>query len=122
VDGLKNAVNFAELLRRPELTLDDLARHDEGLQGLDIAVREQLEVEIKYAGYIERQLEQVGRFRRIEEMRIPTGFDFAGIAALSTEVREKLVRVQPESLGQAARIPGVTPAAIGILSVLLKRG
>lgn len=122
LSGLKNGASLEELLRRPELTIAALALIDAELAGLDEAVREQLEVDVKYAGYVDRQLDQVERFRRTEDLRIPAGFDYAALAALSTEVREKLGRVQPESLGQAARIPGVTPAAIAILSIVLKRG
>jgi tRNA uridine 5-carboxymethylaminomethyl modification enzyme len=119
--GLKNAASLEELLRRPEVTIATLGLVDEELAGLGEAVQEQLEVDVKYAGYVDRQLDQVERFRRIEDMRIPVDFDYAALAALSTEVREKLSRVQPESLGQAARIPGVTPAAIAILSIVLKK-
>jgi len=120
IPELKNGQSYAALLRRPEVTIDLLAELSEPLMQLDSVVREQLEIEIKYAGYIERQLEQVERFRNLEEVRIPEAFDYAGLASLSREVVEKLERVRPQTLGQASRISGVTPAAIAILAVLLR--
>ncbi|MEZ4485916.1 MAG: tRNA uridine-5-carboxymethylaminomethyl(34) synthesis enzyme MnmG, partial [Syntrophotaleaceae bacterium] len=91
------------------------------LAGLPIEVQEQLEIAIKYEGYIQRQVEQVERFKKAESMLIPDGFDYLALTALSAEVREKLERIRPQSLGQAARIPGVTPAAVSILAVMLRR-
>jgi len=119
--GLKNGAALEELLRRPELAIGDLLFLDEVLAGLPPEVLAELETTVKYAGYIERQLEQVERFRRMEDQRLPVGFDYDGINGLSSEVREKLKRVQPLTLGQAARIPGVTPAAIAILAVVLRK-
>jgi tRNA uridine 5-carboxymethylaminomethyl modification enzyme len=81
----------------------------------------QVEVEIKYSGYVERQLEAVERFKKMEEARLPEGLDYSSVKGLSREVREKLERVRPRSLGQASRIVGVTPAAISILSVHIKK-
>jgi tRNA uridine 5-carboxymethylaminomethyl modification enzyme len=80
-----------------------------------------LEVEVKYAGYLNRQSEMVNRSKQMEATRVPHDIDYAAIGGLSLEVREKLTRVRPRSLGQAARIPGITPAAISLLSVYLKR-
>ncbi len=118
---LKNGASLEELLRRPEITLDDLVFLDPHLAGLSAEVRSELETEVKYAGYIARQYEQVERFRRLEGLLIPSGFDYDAVGGLSAEVREKLKKVLPSTLGQAGRIPGVTPAAIAILSVILKR-
>jgi len=118
---LKNGATLEELLRRPEITIDDLLFLSEELASLLPAVHEQLEISVKYEGYIQRQLEQVERFRKLEQVKIPAGFDYATISGLSSEVREKLLAAQPQTLGQASRIPGVTPAAISILSVLLRR-
>lgn len=118
---LKNGASLEELLRRPEITIADLLFLDDELASLPAGVHEQLEIAVKYAGYIERQKEQVGRFRKTEQIKIPDGFDYTGVASLSSEVREKLVAAQPQTLGQASRIPGVTPAAIAVLSVLLRR-
>jgi tRNA uridine 5-carboxymethylaminomethyl modification enzyme len=118
---LKNGASLEELLRRPEITIDALLFLDPELAGLPVEVLDQLEISAKYAGYIERQLEQVERFRRTEEVAIPAAFDYDAVSGFSIEVRDKLKRVRPLTLGQAARIPGVTPAAIGILAVHLRR-
>lgn len=85
-------------------------------------MKEQVEIQIKYQGYIERQLDQVERARKLEGTRIPAGLDYAVIPGLSAEVREKLLRFRPDTLGQASRIQGVTPAAVAILSVAIKSG
>ncbi len=84
-------------------------------------VAEQLEVQARYAGYIDRQIGEIERQRQQESVQLPLDFDYAGVYGLSTEVREKFLRVRPSSLGQAARIPGVTPAAISLLMIHLKR-
>lgn len=118
---LKQPASLADLLRRPEMRFADLA----GVAGKEIeveeAVREAVQLEVKYQGYIRRQEEQVERFRRLEEVRLPEDMEFAGLAGLSNEVVEKLSRVRPRSLGQASRISGVTPAAISVLQVHLKK-
>ena len=119
--GLNNGASLAELLRRPEISLDLLCPLDEQLAALSAEVRDELETAVKYEGYLRRQQEQVERARRMEEQEIPAGFDYAAVAGLSAEVREKLARVRPRTLGQAGRIPGVTPAAIAVLGVLLRR-
>ncbi len=119
--GLKNGASLEELLRRPEIQIEDLLFLDPELAEFSLEVRTELETEIKYEGYIRRQREQVENFRRLESLAIPTAFDYDAIGGLSTEVREKLKRVGPRTLGQAGRIPGVTPAAIAILAILLKR-
>ena len=121
LEELRNGASLEELLRRPDVGIEDLLFLDENLGTLPLAVREQLEVETKYEGYIRRQLEQVERFRKTENVAIPPDFDYREVGSLSMEVREKLEKVQPRTLGQASRIPGVTPAAIAVLSVLLRR-
>jgi len=118
---LKTPVSLKELLRRPEVKLQDLATFDPELEGLPPEVVEEVTFQVKYEGYIQRQQEQVEKFRRLEEVRIPEDFDYQGIPGLSNEVREKLSRIRPRTLGQASRIPGVTPAAIMILQVYLKK-
>jgi len=118
---LKNGASLEELLRRPELGLQALLFLDEELAKLSVDVLSELETEIKYAGYIKRQKEQVERFRRLEGLVIPHGFDYDAVNGLSAEVREKLQAVAPRTIGQAGRIPGVTPAAVAILTVILKR-
>jgi len=118
---LKNGASLEELLRRPEIGIDSLDFLDEELAGLSLEVRTELETEVKYAGYICRQKEQVERFLRLEGLVIPDGFDYDAVNGLSAEVHEKLKLVLPRTLGQAGRIPGVTPAAIAILAILLRR-
>jgi tRNA uridine 5-carboxymethylaminomethyl modification enzyme len=122
LEELKNGVSLIELLRRPDISVRDLLFLDEALAGFEDVVLDQLEIETKYEGYIDRQLEQVERFRKTENVVIPENFDYLKARGLSTEVREKLNKVKPRTLGQAIRIPGVTPAAISILSVFLRRG
>jgi len=119
--GLQNGVSLQELLRRPEVSIDGFYGVDPGLDGLEPQVLEQIEVEVKYEGYIKRQEDQVERFRRTEDVAIPPAFDYLAISGLTAEVREKLIRVKPQNLGQASRIPGITPAAIAILAIHLKR-
>ncbi|GFO62239.1 tRNA uridine-5-carboxymethylaminomethyl(34) synthesis enzyme MnmG [Geomonas paludis] len=118
--GMQNAISYEQLLRRPEFTCQDLSRVYPAIMDLPEQVREQLEIQIKYQGYIQRQLEQVDRSARLESTRIPDDMDYATISGLSAEVREKLARFRPDTLGQASRIPGVTPAGITILSIALK--
>ena len=81
-----------------------------------------LETEVKYAGYIAQQQRQIERLRESDLRRIPVGFRFEGIAGLSTEAKQKLERVRPQTLGQAGRIPGITPAAVAVLDVYLSLG
>lgn len=119
---LKTAVSAADLLRRPEMDLDTVAQ----LTGLTLPrpgeeVTREVELAIKYHGYIERQSEQVDRFRRMESVLLPDDLPYRTMAGLSREVVEKLSKIQPRTLGQAARISGITPAAISILQVHLKK-
>ncbi len=113
-------LTLAAALRRPEITWEQIARFD-GLSGVWPDVARQLEIEIKYEGYIRMQQEEVGRRRGLEDWRIPEDFDYQSCQALSREGRDKLSRVRPATVGQAGRIPGITPADIGILMVLLRR-
>jgi tRNA uridine 5-carboxymethylaminomethyl modification enzyme len=119
---LKLATSLAQILRRPEM---DFARVW-SLGGFDSEplasdVTAQIEISLKYEGYLKRQEDGVRRFARMEQATIPADFDYGTLAGLSREVREKLASVKPQSLGQASRIPGVTPAALSLLSVHLKR-
>jgi tRNA uridine 5-carboxymethylaminomethyl modification enzyme len=84
-------------------------------------VEAQAEIQIKYQGYVNRQTEMVERFQKIENIRLPDDMDYLQISGLSNEVREKLTRIRPRSLGQASRISGITPAAISLLSIYLKK-
>jgi len=119
---LQNAITFEQLLRRPEFGYRQLEGIDPSCSALPETVREQVEIQIKYQGYIDRQLQQVERSSRLESSRIPESFDYSSLSGLSTEVREKLIRFRPDTLGQASRIQGVTPAAISILAVAIKAG
>lgn len=121
MDGLNPDTTLAGLLRRPELDYDGVM----GLAGLDghpvPAVREQVEIQIKYEGYIHRQSHDVDNFKRLESRRIPGDFDYTCVKGFSREALEKLQKVRPHSLGQASRIEGVTPAAVSLLQVALER-
>jgi len=111
-----------DLIRRPELGYAALMRVPALGPGTDDAqVAEQVEIGVKYAGYVERQREEIERQRRHEDAAIPVGFDYAGVRGLSAEVQQKLERVHPQTIGQAQRIPGMTPAAISLLLVHLER-
>ncbi|HLW69478.1 MAG TPA: tRNA uridine-5-carboxymethylaminomethyl(34) synthesis enzyme MnmG [Candidatus Binataceae bacterium] len=116
---LSEPVRAFELLRRPELSYATLLKLIGRASTLRLDAAAELETEIKYAGYVRRQSEAIARFKRLEESLIPDAIDFAAVPGLSTEVRERLTRVRPRSLGQAARMPGVTPAAVSILAVHL---
>jgi tRNA uridine 5-carboxymethylaminomethyl modification enzyme len=126
--GLEREYALADLLRRPNVTYDALMSL-RGLEGEDLAgpgvaddvVKEQIEIQLKYAGYIERQAKEVERHEHYEHLTLPADFDYMSVAALSMEVRQKLNRQRPETLGQASRISGVTPAAISLLLVHLKK-
>lgn len=118
--GIQNAVTIEQLLKRPGITYEELSCIDPEAADVSRVVREQVEIQIKYKGYIDRQMEEVERSRRLEGTRLPADFDYSGVAGLSTEVREKLVKFRPDTLGQASRIPGVTPAAVTALSIALK--
>ena len=115
----RDGASLALALRRPEVTLDALAAADPKLAALvpDAAVREQVEIEVKYEGYLKRQTAQIDRFRRIEDKRIPDWLDYRAIPELREEAREKLREVRPISLGQASRISGISPADVAIVMV-----
>jgi tRNA uridine 5-carboxymethylaminomethyl modification enzyme len=130
--------SLADLLRRPGVGYQDLMGLDGGRYqnpqlsadlasgGVShetaLAVVEQVEIAAKYAGYIDRQRDEVGRAAHFENMPLPADLDYAQVSALSMEVRQKLNRHKPETLGQASRISGVTPAAISLLLIHLRRG
>ena len=115
-------IRALDLLARPQVTYRQLMRVPGLGPGVsELAVAEQLEVQARYSGYIARQEEEIERQRRNEEVRLPEDFDYANVRGLSAEVREKFLRHRPATLGQAARIPGVTPAAVSLLLIHLKR-
>jgi len=123
---MRDVVSAFDLLRRPEVEYQHVieligAPPEAADDRLAAQIRVQLEVAAKYAGYIERQEEEIARHRRNEETRLPADLDYARVTGLSSEVRQKLAQARPATVGQAARIPGVTPAAVSILLVHLKK-
>jgi tRNA uridine 5-carboxymethylaminomethyl modification enzyme len=118
---LKKDASLQEILKRPEVHFKHLFAFDQRLESLPKLVQDQVEIQVKYDGYIKRQLEQIERFKRLEEVSFPEEFDFSSVIGLSAEVMEKLKKINPTSLGQASRISGVTPAALSILMVNLKK-
>jgi len=118
---LRGQTSLAQLLRRPEISFAHLAELSFDLGDVPCSVASQAEVEIKYAGYIKRQLEAVSRFKNLETVRLPGDIDYSVVTGLSNEAREKLARIRPRSLGQAFRIAGMTPSAISLLSIHLKK-
>jgi tRNA uridine 5-carboxymethylaminomethyl modification enzyme len=118
---LRSQCSLAQLLRRPEISFADLPLLLSDLADVPSPMGLQAEVEIKYSGYVERQMEGVKRFRKMEALRLPEDLDYSAMHGLSREVREKLTSVRPRTLGQASRISGITPAAISLLSVYLKK-
>lgn len=118
---VKNPVSLAQLLRRPEVTFEMIQTICPPPQPLSREEAAEVEITIKYAGYIQRQEDGVARLRHLEKARIPQNLDYGLVTGLSREVREKLAMIKPLSLGQAARIPGITPAALSLLAIHLKR-
>jgi tRNA uridine 5-carboxymethylaminomethyl modification enzyme len=120
---IEREYSLFDLLRRPEVdyaTLLSLPGAGAGVA--DAAVREQVEIQAKYSGYVDRQREEIERQRLYEDQPLPADLDYMGIASLSMEARQKLSQARPTTLGQAARLSGITPAAISVLLVHLKRG
>ena len=118
---IERAMSLEELLKRPEISyykLMDLTKDFDNKIPSEVAF--QVEVETKYQGYIKRQLKEIEKFRKTEEIKIPSNLEFSSVPGLSREVKEKLSAFTPASLGQASRISGITPAAISILRVYLK--
>ena len=117
---LRNQASLAQILRRPEISLAQLRSLRPDMPSHRPDVDAQVEIQIKYQGYVNRQQEIVERFQKMEHARLPENTDYSRISGLSREVCEKLTRIKPRSLGQAARIPGITPAAISLLSFYIK--
>jgi len=117
---LSKDTNLLDILKRPELNYVKL--HDAAqLEDIDLAVGEQIEIDIKYAGYIERQKDDVERLQRHESTAIPADFNYQQIHGLSNEATAKLEDIRPANLGMASRIQGVTPAALSLLLIYLKK-
>ena len=121
--AVTDGARLIDLLRRPQMTYDELMTFDPTAPRLPKAVREQVEISVKYEGYIRRQLSQVEEFEKLEQHALPADMDYSGIQGLRLEAREKLAAVRPLNLGQAGRISGVSPADMGALMIFLeKRG
>ena len=120
ITDIQKGTTLEQLLRRSDICYSDLAELDPVSRETSAVVREQVEIQIKYKGYIDRQMEQVEQSKKLETTRIPADIDYGSVKSLTTEVREKLLKNRPDTLGQASRIPGVTPAAMSILSIALK--
>ena len=121
---LSREANLHDLLRRPNLNYTDLMTLPDAMpsENLSDDVMEQVEIQVKYQGYIDRQQEEINNRRDIETLRLPAEIDYAKVKGLSAEVQQKLNKHKPETVGQASRISGVTPAAVALLMVHLKRG
>lgn len=119
---IKNATSLGQILKRPELSYKNLEAIDGSHKKIDENIARKVEIEIKYEGYIQRQLKEVDKFKNLEKIKIPAEFDYTKVHGLSNELREKLLLIKPISLGQASRIPGITPAAISVMMIYLKKG
>lgn len=117
---IQNGVPLDQLLKRVELDYDAVHSLSESPDGIGDKVARQAEIEIKYEGYIDKQLREIAKFKDLESVMIPEPLDFMGIHGLSNELKEKLSAVHPASLGQASRIDGMTPAALSVLMIALK--
>lgn len=118
---LKSGTTLAELIKRPELDYEKLAEVDEKRPELAFDVQEQVNIEIKYEGYIKRQMQQVAQFKKLEGRKLPENFDYSQVNSLRKEAVQKLNKIQPSTIGQASRISGVSPADISVLMVYLER-
>lgn len=118
---IKSGIKLIELLRRPEISYEALGEIDEGRPSLSFAVKEQVEISVKYEGYIKRQIIDVERFKRLENRKLPEDIDYNEIKGLRIEARQKLSKVKPDSVGQASRIAGVSPADVSVLLIYLEQ-
>ena len=119
--ALSAEASLDQLLKRPELGYDDVRRISPPPGEVKTDAAEQVEIQVKYEGYIERQMIQVERFAGLEQKALPEDLDYEAITGLGAEVKQKLTQVRPVSLGQASRISGITPAAISLLMVALEK-
>ncbi len=120
-DGTDKSESLEQLLKRPEITYEFIDKVSPPEDELKPEIKKQVEIQVKYEGYIRRQVEMAERLKKIEKVKVPDGFDYGAINGLSGEVLSKLEEVRPVNLGQASRIPGVTPAAISLLMVTIER-
>ena len=118
---VENSARLADLLRRPQVTYEDIAPFDVGRPELPAAVKQEVEIQVKYAGYLARQEKQVAEFKKEESRLLPPDLDYNAIAGLRLEAREKLSEIRPMSIGQAGRVSGVSPADIAVLLIYLEQ-
>ena len=116
-----NSARLADLVRRPQITYADIAPFDPKRPQLPESVTEEVEIQIKYAGYLARQEKQVEEFKKEESRRLPEDIDYNSIVGLRLEAKEKLSEIRPMSIGQAGRISGVSPADIAVLLIWLEQ-
>lgn len=120
LDDVQKGTTLDQLLKRPEISYKELSELDDVSRETSASICDQVEIQIKYKGYIDRQLEQIARAAKFENTTIPENIDYSVINGLTSEVREKLIKFKPDTLGQASRIPGITPAAISVISIAIK--
>lgn len=118
---IKESIKLYDLLKRPEVEMEDLSEFVPELKEFPKDVLEEVEVDIKYRGYIEKQQREIEKFKKLENMKIPESINYYEVPGLSNEIREKFSKIKPNSIGQALRIPGVTPSAISALQIYLKK-
>ena len=117
---MQSGASLAELIRRPQLHYADLSPFDSDRPSLSKAIINEVEISLKYEGYIQRQLKQVEEFTKLESRPIPADLDYNAVTGLRLEAREKLLKIRPENFGRASRISGVSPADIGVLMIYLE--
>ena len=121
-EKIEKEAKALELLKRPAINYEILSKVEKvGSEKVDKAVSEQIEIQMKYEGYIGQQLQEIEKKKKHEETKIPEKFDYDFVKGLSNEVRQKFKEIKPTTIGQASRIPGVTPAAISLLIIYLKK-
>ena len=118
---LSRPLSLEDLLKRPQISIKDLKTMHKLKTGISESAWQQIEIGVKYAGFIQRQFKDVERFKHLEKIRLPLDFDYSSLSGISREIREKLAKFRPLNLGQASRISGITPAAISLLMVYLRK-
>lgn len=118
---LEGDITLEKLLKRPEITYKFIKRHSPSPLNISPDIERLVEIDIKYEGYIQKQLEIVDRLKKVESKKIPRGLDYSKIPGLSREIVEKLTEIEPETIGQASRIPGITPAALSIILIAIEK-
>ena len=118
---MASSARLGDLIRRPQISYADIAPFDATRPELPLSVQQEVEIQLKYAGYLEKQLKQVAEFKKEESRLLPLDIDYRAIAGLRLEAQEKLAQIRPMSIGQAGRISGVSPADIAVLLIYLEQ-